>query len=116
MLYNERIKKFFCIKCGWNLTTEDQEKLKSKTDDGNNRGSADKPMKRGGKTDNSSAAEVVKDIFAVSKDTRANERKKKDQFDYLRKDDGTYLQKPGVSLIRGGYSFQKTEARFHLWN
>jgi hypothetical protein len=46
MLYNERIKKFFCIKCGWNLTTEDQEKLKSKTDDGNNRGSADKPMKR----------------------------------------------------------------------
>ena len=57
------------------MTTEDQEKLKSKTDDGNNRGSADKPMKRGGKTDNSSA-EVVKDIFAVSKDTRANEKRK----------------------------------------
>lgn len=43
-------------------------------------------MKRGDKTDNSTA-EVIKDIFAVSKGARANERKEKDQFDYLRKDD-----------------------------
>jgi hypothetical protein len=72
-------------------------------------------MKRGGKTDNS-AAEVIKDIFAVSKGARANERKEKDQFDYLRKDDGIYLQKPGTLLVRGRYIFQTTEARSHLRN
>ncbi len=64
-------------------------------------GRADKPMKRGGKTDNS-AAEVAEGIFAVSKGTRANERKKKDQFDYPGKMMGIYLQKPGISLVREG--------------
>jgi hypothetical protein len=86
---------YFCSKCGWNLPDELLHPPPSSQEQSNKADDDDKPVMTGTRNDSSSSTQE-EDIPIASQGRRANKRKK-DQFDYLRKDDA-YLQ--NYTLVR----------------
>jgi hypothetical protein len=85
--YLEEDKIFVCCKCGWGL--QDKHLVAA---DSNKK----KRKRKGVVTTSNDAAAKEEDIFVVSK--KEQRGKKKDPFEYLKKDDA-YLAKLGYNLV-----------------
>ncbi|MDQ3968547.1 MAG: hypothetical protein M3275_09150 [Thermoproteota archaeon] len=100
MPYNDELKKFFCIYCGFNLTKEDLEELKPKSDNNNSSRKKQKPKMEGGKTDDGKPDE---DVFVVSQGTRTQEladRRRQREFPGLDDDLHKLLVKSNATLVK----------------